>query len=137
LQVGEALVSMLDEKGMPGIVQRAFMLPPTSKIGPVDITLRQQIIRSSPVYGHYETSIDRESAYEKLTGRIAGQAPPPSNLPQPGPASMAKASARPGKPAPTTMDQVLKVANSPVARQIEKSLVRGIMGSLFGSTRRR
>ncbi len=48
LQVGEALVSMLDEKGMPGIVQRAFMLPPTSQIGPVDPALRQQIIQRSP-----------------------------------------------------------------------------------------
>jgi uncharacterized protein len=137
LQVGEALVSMLDEKGMPGIVQRAFILPPTSQIGPIDPSLRQQIIRSSPVYGHYETTVDRESAYEKLTGRVAGQAPPPTNLPKPGPASMAKPSGRPGKPAPSTMDQVIKMANSPVARQIEKSLVRGIMGSLFGSSSRR
>jgi DNA helicase HerA-like ATPase len=131
LQVGEALVSMLDDKGMPGIVQRAFMLPPTSQIGPVAPPIRQQIIQSSPVYGHYETLIDRESAYEKLTGRIAGQAPPPSNLPTPGPATMGKSTGKPGKPAPSTMDQVLKMANSPVARQIEKSLVRGIMGSLF------
>jgi len=136
LEVGEALVSMLDEKGMPGIVQRAFMLPPTSQIGPVTPDVRQQIIHASPVYGHYETPIDRESAYEKLTGRVAGQAPPASSLPTPGPATMAKPAARAGKPAPTAMDQVLKAANSPVARQIEKSLVRGIMGSLFGSSRR-
>ena len=45
LGVGEALVSMLDEKGMPGIVQRAFMLPPTSQIGPIPPDVRQQIIR--------------------------------------------------------------------------------------------
>ena len=136
LEVGEALVSMLDEKGMPGIVQRAYMLPPTSKIGPVDPDLRQQIIHASPVYGHYETPIDRESAYEKLTGRIAGQPAPASSLPQPGPATMAKPAARPGKPEPTAMDQVLKVANSPVARQIERQLVRGLLGSLLGSSRR-
>ncbi len=132
LAVGEALVSMLDEKGMPGIVQRAFMLPPTSQIGPVTPAQRQQIIQSSPVYGHYEKAIDRESAYEKLTGRVAG-----SNLPAAAPSaplSTARA-AKPGRPAPSTMDQVLKAANSPVARTVERELVRGIMGSLLGTRR--
>ena len=75
LKVGEALVSMLDEKGMPGIVQRAFMLPPTSQIGPVAPDIRQQLIHSSPVYGRYEQTVDRELAYEKLMGRNAQPAP--------------------------------------------------------------
>ena len=140
LEVGEALVSMLDEKGMPGIVQRAYMLPPHSQIGPVTPEVRKQIIHASPVYGHYEIPVDRESAYEKLTGRIAGQSAPgpATNMPQPGPAAMAKQpSGHATKPEPSTMDQVLKVANSPVARQIEKQLVRGLMGSLLGTSRRR
>jgi DNA helicase HerA-like ATPase len=139
LQVGEALVSMLDDQGMPGIVQRAFMLPPTSQVGPVDPALRQQIIHSSPVYGRYETPIDRESAYEKLTGRVAGQAPATGGVPQPGSFSAAKPAgvAKAGKPAPTAMDEVLKVANSPVARSIEKQLVRGLLGSLLGTSSRR
>ena len=139
LEVGEALVSMLDEKGMPGIVQRAFMLPPHSQIGPVTPEVRQQIIHASPVYGHYETPVDRESAYEKLTGRLAGQpAPgPAAGMPQPGPAAMTKQPAgRAAKPAPSTMDQVLKAANSPIAHTIERQLVRGLMGSLFGGSRR-
>jgi DNA helicase HerA-like ATPase len=136
LQVGEALVSMLDEKGMPGIVQRAFMLPPTSQIGPVNPAIRQQIIQASPIFGHYETLVDRESAYEKLTGRIAGQAPPPSTLPVPGPSTRSGSAAKPGKPEPTAMDQVLKFANSSVGRQIGRSLVRGVMGSIFGGSRR-
>jgi uncharacterized protein len=134
LAVGEALISMLDEKGMPGIVQRAFMLPPTSQIGPVSPALRQQIIQSSPVYGRYEKTIDRESAYEKLTGRVAG-----SNIPAAGPVvpiTTARA-AKAAKPAPSTFDQVLKVANSPVARQFEKELVRGLMGTLFGTSSKR
>jgi len=136
LQVGEALVSMLDEQGMPGIVQRAFMLPPTSQIGPVNPAIRQQIIQTSPIFGHYETLIDRESAYEKLTGRLAGQPPPPSTLPVPGPTTMSGSAAKPGKPEPNAMDQVLKFANSSVGRQIGRSLVRGVMGSIFGSSRR-
>jgi DNA helicase HerA-like ATPase len=53
LGVGEALVSMLDAKGMPGIVERALMLPPTSQIGPIPAELRQQIIKNSPVAGRY------------------------------------------------------------------------------------
>jgi DNA helicase HerA-like ATPase len=134
LAVGEALISMLDEKGMPGIVQRAFMLPPTSQIGPVSPALRQQIIQSSPVYGRYEKTIDRESAYEKLTGRVAG-----SNVSAVGPVApiTTARAAKVAKPAPSTFDQVLKVANSPVARQVEKELVRGLMGTLFGTSSKR
>jgi DNA helicase HerA-like ATPase len=133
LAVGEALISMLDAKGMPGIVQRAFMLPPTSQIGPVSPALRQQIIQSSPVYGRYEKTIDRESAYEKLTGRVAGSSPAAGGSVVP--MTTARA-AKAAKPEPSTMDKVLKAANSPVARQVEKELVRGLMGTLFGTNKR-
>ena len=134
LAVGEALVSMLDEKGMPGIVQRAFMVPPSSQIGPVTPEVRQQIIKSSALYGHYENAIDRESAYEKLQGRTAtaGKAPAQAG------AAPAQASGgrRSSKPEPTALDQVMKAANSPLGRQISRELVRGIMGGLLGSSRR-
>ena len=137
LAVGEALVSMLDEKGMPGIVQRAFMLPPTSQIGPVAPEIRQQLIMSSPIHGRYEQTIDRESAYEKLQGRTSQQAP---TIPA---AGSAMGDARPTtggrkstKPEPTAFDQVVKAANSPVGRQISRALVRGLMGSLLGTSRR-
>ena len=135
LGVGEALVSLLDAKGMPGIVQRAFMLPPTSQIGPVTPEIRQQIIQASPVYGKYEKTIDRESAYERLQGRTA---PASAAVPQVAQASApADASARKStKPQPTAFDQLLKAANSPVGRQIQRELVRGLMGSLLGSSRR-
>jgi hypothetical protein len=69
LGVGEALVSMLDEKGSPAIVERAFILPPHSKIGPITPEQRQQVIKNSVIFGHYEKMIDRESAYEILKGR--------------------------------------------------------------------
>ncbi len=66
LGVGEALVSFLDEQGIPGIVERAYVLPPFSQIGPITPVQRQQSIQSSVLYGHYEQMDDRESAYEML-----------------------------------------------------------------------
>jgi DNA helicase HerA-like ATPase len=128
LGVGEALISFLDAKGMPGIVQRAFVLPPTSQIGPVNPDIRKQLIKSSPVYGRYETLVDRESAYEKLKSRTAqGTASHQAAAP-------ASAAKRSGKPQPTAFDQVLKVANSSVGKTIERELVRGLLGSLLGTS---
>jgi hypothetical protein len=70
LGVGEALVSFLDDKGMPGIVQRAFVVPPPGQIGPITPQQRQLLVQGSLVYGHYEKQVDRESAYERLTQRM-------------------------------------------------------------------
>lgn len=69
LGVGEALVSFLDEKGRPGVVERAFIVPPTGQIGPITPQQRQQLISQSLVAGVYEKQIDRESAYEVLKAR--------------------------------------------------------------------
>src|SRR5512142_2851167 len=69
LGVGEALVSTLDEKGRPTIVERAFIVPPHAQIGPITEAERTDIIANSILAGHYEQVIDRESAYEKLKGR--------------------------------------------------------------------
>ena len=135
LAVGEALVSMLDEKGMPGIVERAFMMAPSSQIGPVTPDVRQQIIKSSPVYGHYENAIDRESAYEKLQGRTAPAGKASTQVA--GSPAQTSGGSKSSKPEPTAMDQVLKAANSPLGRQIGRELVRGIMGGLLGSSRGR
>ena len=66
LETGEALVSFLDEKGAPGIVQRAKILFPLSQIGAVTEGQRLDIIKQSRIYGKYDTPIDRESAYEQL-----------------------------------------------------------------------
>jgi hypothetical protein len=79
LGVGEALVSFLDEKGRPGIVERAFILPPASRIGPLARSAASGDQDSLSI-GHYEKAVDRESAYEKLKrarragGRGAGAA---------------------------------------------------------------
>jgi DNA helicase HerA-like ATPase len=72
LGVGEALVSFLDEKGRPSVVERALVVPPRSRIGPVDDAERAALIAGSVVAGVYEQAIDRESAFERLQGRAAG-----------------------------------------------------------------
>jgi DNA helicase HerA-like ATPase len=67
LETGEALVSFLDEKGAPNVVERAKVLFPLSQIGAVTEGQRMDIIKQSRVYGKYDTPVDRESAYEQLT----------------------------------------------------------------------
>src|SRR6202000_1316705 len=69
LGVGEALVSFLDEKGTPCIVERAFILPPHSQIGPITPEQRKQLMANSLVAGTYEQTVDRESAYELFEDR--------------------------------------------------------------------
>jgi hypothetical protein len=66
LGVGEALVSFLEDKGSPSIVERTLICPPAGRLGPVSAEERKAIINKSPVRGQYDTTIDRESAYEKL-----------------------------------------------------------------------
>lgn len=76
LGVGEALVSCLDEKGRPGIVERAFVVPPQAQIGPITPDERKQIISGSLLAGYYEKEVDRESAHEILKGRTDEKQPP-------------------------------------------------------------
>jgi DNA helicase HerA-like ATPase len=127
LGVGEALVSMLDSKGIPGIVQRAFMLPPRSQIGPIPLDIRQQIIRNSPLAGRYEKVLDRESAYEKLQARTAAAVSAGT--------VDAGAKGRRSKPEPSAFDKILKAANSPFGRQIQRDVARGLMDALLGTKR--
>jgi len=74
LGVGEALVSFLDEKGRPEIVERTFVIAPNSRMGPMTAAERSDAIRSSVLYGHYEQEIDRESAYELLRAQAENAA---------------------------------------------------------------
>src|SRR6187399_291 len=71
LAVGEALVSLLDEKGRPSVTERVFVIPPGSRIGPISDDERKSLIAASLVAGVYEKKVDRESAYEKLSARVA------------------------------------------------------------------
>jgi uncharacterized protein len=75
LEVGEALISLLDEKGRPTPTERAFVIPPASHIGAITPEQRNDVLKNSLVAGVYETTIDRDSAYEKLTGRVNQKQP--------------------------------------------------------------
>src|SRR5215218_672130 len=86
LGVGEALVSFLDAKGVPEPVERCFIAPPRGRIGPATEAERAAAIKASPLAAKYERTVDRESAYEVLTGRatagqVAHEAPPPTAAP--------------------------------------------------------
>ena len=72
LGVGEALVSLLDPKGTPTPVERAFVLPPRSRLAPLTPDERKRVMRGSPVKGKYDEPVDRESAYERLQARADG-----------------------------------------------------------------
>jgi DNA helicase HerA-like ATPase len=81
LSVGEALVSLLDDKGRPSVTERVFVLPPGSQIGPISPEQRKALLGSSLVAGVYEQLVDRESAYEKIKGRAAAS---PTSAPSAG-----------------------------------------------------
>ncbi|MBN9357347.1 MAG: DUF853 domain-containing protein [Herbaspirillum huttiense] len=103
LGVGEALVSFLDEKGRPNMVERGYVLTPASQIGPISVEERRALIASSLVAGVYEQAIDRESAYERLKGRAVQQpqaAPAPAPQPAPAPADDNAWGASAGRSAP-------------------------------------
>ncbi len=146
LGVGEALVSFLDEKGIPGIVERAKIVPPQSQIGPILPEERNHLIRSSVIYGVYEKQIDRESAFEILQKKFAQEdADEKAAADQ---KEMLKQQKQ-QKPAPGSAGDIFgdlaKVAGRSLTRQVSnelgRTLVRGVLGSIlagaFGSSRRR
>jgi DNA helicase HerA-like ATPase len=151
LGVGEALVSLLDHSGTPGVVQRAFMLPPRAKIGPITATERQEIIKASVLFGAYETAVNRESAAEKLRARVASS--PSAQSPIPG--SPAATSGKTGGGIGDAIGGLLfgttgprgakregliesaaKSAMRSVGSGLGRSIVRGILGGLLGGGRR-
>ncbi len=149
LGVGEALVSFLDEKGRPNVVERAFVLPPASRIGPLTAAERQAVIQSSLVYGVYEKTEDRESAYEKLK---APAAPSPTAADQAPPAAETGGGGfldglgsifggGSGKPAARGRETVIEAAAKSAARaigsQVGREIIRGVLGSILGGGRRR
>jgi DNA helicase HerA-like ATPase len=157
LAVGEALVSMLDENGSPQIVERAKIVPPRSQVGAITADQRKQIIDSSVVAGHYEKTIDRESAFEMLQGR-AQQKVEAAGAP---PVAGANATAEGAKPSllaealgtvteafkPTigprggvhdsVATSMAKSAMRAASSQIGRQLVRGILGGILGGSGRR
>jgi len=123
LGVGEALVSFLDEKGAPRMVERVFILPPASQLGPLDAAERKAAIDGSIVAGVYEKAVDRESAYEKLSGRVAANA-----------GSAQDAADAPGGRGAATARQ----PSTPQAQEAAGSSMFGdVLGGLFGQSGKR
>jgi DNA helicase HerA-like ATPase len=153
LGVGEALVSLLDEKGRPAVVERAFIVPPGTRVGPISPQERRQLIGTSPLAGVYDKTKDRESAYEKLTQRVAETAaagkPVGAGAGQEqsagaggglldGLGSILGGSTGPrGGRREGAIEAAAKSAARAVGSQIGREIVRGVLGSLFGGGRRR
>ena len=134
LAVGEALVSFLDERGTPCAVERALVLPPRSRLAPLSPDERAAAVRGSIVYGRYEQTVDRESAYEKLRARADAAQPPVA-----GRAGGAKPRAPSRDPGQATMDVLESMAKSAAraaGTQLGREIMRGVLGSLFGGRRR-
>ncbi|OZA24938.1 MAG: ATP-binding protein [Hydrogenophilales bacterium 17-61-9] len=142
LGVGEALVSLLDEKGRPGVVERAFIVPPQGQLGPITAAQRQQLMQTSLVAGAYDKTVDRESAHEILKAR-AEQAADGAKKP---PAGAAAPSASGGGSMPDrfgersgrregALEAMAKSAARSIGSQIGRALIRGILGSLPGGRR--
>lgn len=136
LGVGEALVSFLDEKGIPTPVERTFICPPGGRIGPVSDAERAQIIRNSSLYHFYEKAVDRESAYEILKART--EASPAEEDPNDSfdwGGILGKGSDK-KKPAGRRSDSVLEAAAKSIARtvgsELGRQIVRGVLGSILG-----
>ncbi|HEY7290711.1 MAG TPA: helicase HerA-like domain-containing protein [Vicinamibacterales bacterium] len=165
LGVGEALVSMLDDKGSPTITERVWVAPPGSQIGPItDAEREASRQQNASIYGHYDQPIDRESAYEKLTNRTAAKtsasnAPPVAGqaAPVPGPAPAGSQTAS-GPSVGDALSQILfgttgprgahhdglvqsaaKSAARSLGSGVGREILRGALGSILGgsSTRRR
>lgn len=145
LGTGEALVSFLDAKGSPSVVERAMVIAPCSRMGPVTDDERNGLINHSPVYGKYEDDLDRESAFEMLQKGVQTTTEAQSN-----PTAKGKAVAvddgilgglkdilfgstgpRGGK-----RDGVVQSVAKSAARQVTNQIIRGMLGSLMGGRKR-
>ncbi|CAN7210528.1 DUF853 domain-containing protein [Rhizobium rhizogenes] len=142
LGTGEALVSMLEAKGAPSIVERTLIRPPSGRIGPLTDAERQAIINASPVAGLYDETLDRESAYEILAaraGKAADQAAAKEDGDSTGGWTLPGFGGDSNKPAgrgrsgyqrETILEATMKSVARTVATQVGRALVRGILGSL-------
>jgi DNA helicase HerA-like ATPase len=156
LAVGEALVSLLDAQGTPCVTERALIVPPASRVGPLTDAERAAVVAGSPVAGVYDNAVDRESAYEKLKARVEAPSPPSSGPwsydqprtaqrpQQPAPASSGSVASeilfgrrgpRGGRQSQGLIDAMAKSAVRSMGSQAGRSLMRGLLGSLLGGRR--
>lgn len=141
LGVGEVLISTLDEKGVPTIVDRAFVVPPVGHIGPITPEQRQALVANSLVAGIYENAIDRESAFEilqvKHDAKLAEQQQAADAAAVAKQEEQVAKAERSAARAPDTMwesigKSAVRAASTSVARSIGTKLVRGVLGGLLG-----
>jgi DNA helicase HerA-like ATPase len=145
LGVGEALVSFLDEKGRPNIVERAFILPPASQIGPINAAERAAVMASSVVAGVYDKSVDRESAHEIITRRTAETAATEKEAQVKADAAVAeKADSESGlggllgglfgsggSKRESPVQAMVKSAARSIGSQVGREIIRGVLGSIL------
>ena len=137
LAVGEALVSFLDEKGTPAMVERAWIVPPASQLGPISDSERAELMRRSPVAGKYDTPIDRESAYEKLTQRTAAKPAVPAHSSNPvSDILFGKTGPRGGRQSQGMVEALAKSAARSIGSELGRQVLRGILGSVLGGKKR-
>ena len=146
LGTGEAIVSLLDEKGAPTVTARTLIRPPASRLGPATDAERAAVMASSPVKGVYDTAIDRESAEEVLAARLAAtdaasaqaareaaeekaaaRAPKPKPAPRPAPRAPAP---KPRSNRQTPMEALTKSMLRTAGSTITRELLRGVLGGL-------
>jgi DNA helicase HerA-like ATPase len=144
LGVGEALVSLLDEKGRPTIVERALIVPPEAQIGPLSDSERSAIIKSSVLAGHYEAIEDRESAYEKIKGRVAQKL---AETEQPAAKQGAngwgdllggvfgESKSGTGRQRQGVAEALMKSAARSIGSEVGRQIIRGVLGSIMGGKR--
>jgi len=157
LATGEALVSFLDAKGSPGVTERAWVLAPGSRIGPITPDERRKLVADSIVAGRYDKAVDRESAFEMLAARAGGGQAVPQEQPAAGGGGAGAGAAAAagagvmgglasilfGSTGPRggrregMLDAMAKTAGRTASSAITRELVRGVLGSLLGGGRKR
>jgi DNA helicase HerA-like ATPase len=146
LGVGEVLISLLDAKGTPSVVDRAFVVPPVGHLGPITEEQRQALLRESLVAGQYEKTVDRESAFEILSAKAQAAAADATAAAEAAAEAKAQKEAekaeRAAARAPDSLTEsvvksVARSASSSIGRQIGNSIVRGVLGGIFGGSKRK
>nr|MBP7664014.1 DUF853 family protein [Shewanella sp.] len=145
LAVGEALVSMLADKGVPTMVERALIAPPRCRMGPATSEELQQVRVQSPIGGKYDQLINRESAYERLNQRRVGNATSDTTSTASDAQTGQKAEEQGwfselifgNKRRQGLAETLSKQAARTVGSQLGKQILRGILGGMLGKSSRR
>ena len=130
LAVGEALISVQDEKGTPTVVEKAWVLPPHSRLGTLTPDEATRLIKGSVLYGHYEKTVDRESAYEKLKEKTLQLQKEEEAV-----AAEVKKKKEPQSETEKMIGAAAKSAAHAIGSQLGRQIMRGVLGSLFGRKR--